>query len=509
MASIIKTDNIQKVSDDSNIIKKCGSTITLGSSGATVALATGATQTGFGRSGSVNWCTTAKTSPLTVESGKGYFINTSSGSVTVTLPASPSAGDIVAIKDYGGTAGTNSIVIANNSSLIGGICSNAEITTNNQASTLVYVDGTKGWQSVGSCSSNVSGLGNYIVATGGTVITCGDFKTHVFTSTGTFTVTAGDGPRGVVDYLVVAGGGGGGLDQCNTTAGGAGGAGGFRVSNCQCRSGLSPTTMSPLIAPAGLPVSAQAYPITIGAGGAGATFPQPTNACRPGTPGSNTIFSTITSAGGGGGSGCAAAAQSGKKGGSGGGGKQDNGASGTASPCGSVSGGDGNEPPVAPPQGNDGGHADLGPLSPGPGGTYMSGGGGGAIAVGVPGGAPGFSPQGCGGNGSFVSTSVFGPTAPSYGTSGPVGGRFFAGGGGGGAVSNMPHTRPRGAGGAGGGGFGGSPPGAPNPGTAAAAGTTNTGGGGGGGGNDPAPGSIKSGAAGGSGVVVIRYRFQN
>jgi hypothetical protein len=39
MASIIKADNIQKVSDGTNIIKKCGSTITLGSCGATIALA--------------------------------------------------------------------------------------------------------------------------------------------------------------------------------------------------------------------------------------------------------------------------------------------------------------------------------------------------------------------------------------------------------------------------------------------------------------------------------------
>ena len=80
MASIIKTDNIQKVSDDSNIIKKCGSTITLGSSGATVALACGATQTGFGRTGTVNWCSTIYCQDfqelLLPASGKGYFINT-------------------------------------------------------------------------------------------------------------------------------------------------------------------------------------------------------------------------------------------------------------------------------------------------------------------------------------------------------------------------------------------------------------------------------------------------
>ena len=90
---------------------QCGSTLTLGSSGKTVTLATGASQTGFGRTGTVDWCTTAKTSPLTATSGKGYFVNTCGGAVTVTLPTSPSAGDIVAIKDYKGTAGTNAITI--------------------------------------------------------------------------------------------------------------------------------------------------------------------------------------------------------------------------------------------------------------------------------------------------------------------------------------------------------------------------------------------------------------
>ena len=53
---------------------QCGSTITLGSSGKTVTLAPGASQSGFGRTGTVDWCTTAKTSPLTVANGNGYFI---------------------------------------------------------------------------------------------------------------------------------------------------------------------------------------------------------------------------------------------------------------------------------------------------------------------------------------------------------------------------------------------------------------------------------------------------
>ena len=139
MTSTIKVDNIQKTSDGSNIIKKCGSTttvgsgsgqtivvdgatVTLGRCGGAVNLASGATQTGFGRTGTVDWCTTAKTSPFTSVSGKGYFINTTSGAVTVTLPSSPSAGDIVSIADYTNTFQTNSVTLNNNSSKIGGVC---------------------------------------------------------------------------------------------------------------------------------------------------------------------------------------------------------------------------------------------------------------------------------------------------------------------------------------------------------------------------------------------------
>ena len=90
MTSKIKVDNINKVSDDSTIIKKCGSTTTVGSGagntivvcgatvtigrcGGSVALASGATQSGFGREGSVNWQTSSiKTTTFTEVSH--YFI---------------------------------------------------------------------------------------------------------------------------------------------------------------------------------------------------------------------------------------------------------------------------------------------------------------------------------------------------------------------------------------------------------------------------------------------------
>jgi hypothetical protein len=56
---------------------------------------------------------------------------------------------------------------------------------------------------------------NYVTATGGTVLTCGDFKTHIFTADGCFSVTAAGLPAGstTIDYVVIGGGGGGG--QCN------------------------------------------------------------------------------------------------------------------------------------------------------------------------------------------------------------------------------------------------------------------------------------------------------
>ena len=148
------------------ITTRSGSTVTLGESGKTIALACGASQTGFGRTGTVNWCTTAKTSPLTAESGKGYFINTTSGAITVTLPASPSAGDIVAFKDYANTWDTNAVTVARNGSKINGVCGCATLSTESQSVTLIYVDSTKGWRDIHDSTSNTTGAPNFICASG-------------------------------------------------------------------------------------------------------------------------------------------------------------------------------------------------------------------------------------------------------------------------------------------------------------------------------------------------------
>jgi hypothetical protein len=448
------------------ISSQCGSTLTIGQSGDTVTLASGATQSGFGRTGTVDWDTTAKTASFTAVSGNGYFVNTTSGAITVTLPAG-SAGSIVSLKDYANTWQTNNVTVTpNGTDKINGINANSVLNTQDQSVTLVYVDSTKGWRAVQDSTSDVTGAA-FITATGGTITCCGDYKIHTFTGPGTFTVCsiASCAANNKIDYLVVAGGASGGMSNGNQGSAGGGGAGGFRLSNDTCMP--APLT-SPLANPTGITASATSFPITVGAGGA--AISGPSNVV--GNPGSNSIFSTITSAGGGGGGGsssCAVAAA----GGSGGGGR--------AGP--NNSGGAGNTPPVSPPQGQNGGDA---PSSPGDvGGTSVGGGGAGQVGQ-----------SANGGTGSYVVNAGF---AGCNGTPGPVcGARYFSGGGGrGGACA--PASPSGGAGGAGGGGAGG-----PGPGGAGTAGGTNTGGGGGASGSLPGP----TNGAGGSGIVIIRYKYQ-
>jgi hypothetical protein len=447
--------------------------LTLGDSGDTIIIPAGATitnngtATGFGPTGAVSWNTTKITAdPNPAVSGVGYFADTTSAAFTVTLPSSPSVGAVIGIADYANTFATNNLTVGRNGSNIGGVAGNSILATNGLSVTFVYVDATQGWIVTDSGNRSDLPTPTYIVATGGTILTCGDFKTHVFTGPGTFTVSSVGNPAGSnsIEYLVVAGGGGGGVGNCNSEGdGGGGGAGGYRQNY------PSPTT-------AGLPVTATAYPITVGAGGGGA----PTVNSK-GISGNPSIFSTITSTGGGGAGSRNTAVQLALPGGSGGGGGQGDTCNPDYPPSG-PNGGTGNSPPTSPSQGNPGG---SGFIVTGP----VGGGGGGGGAGGAGGNAPGPTVGGLGGIGSPIATTVFGPTSPSYGTPGPAPGRYFAGGGGG--AGNAPSTG--GTGGAGGGGQGGVS-------VSQTSGTANTGGGGGGAGS-PA-------GSGGSGIVVIRYKFQ-
>jgi len=421
--------------------RTCNS-IQLGESGDTLTIPSGATlqncgtATGFG----ISFCSTVKTSPFTATGGKGFFINTGSA-VTVTLPASPSAGDELIVIDSTGQAATNNITLGRNGSKIKGQCVDAKIKVNRGGARIVYSGCSQGWitATAGNETAPVLDQTLYVTATGGTETTSGDFKIHTFNSDANFVVSCAGNSAGSdkVSYIVVAGGAGGGRD-----AGGGGGAGGFREGKCSS----DPYTDSPLDAGTGLSVPAATYPITVGGGGAGGG-----SSSVRGTSGSPSTFSSITSAGGGGGGSGGTCVKTGADGGSGGGGRVPN------------AGGSGNTPAVNPAQGTNGGGNAPGNYSAAGGGATAAGAnGGGSIAAG----------------GTGATTSINGsPTA-------------FAGGGGGSSNS---------------GSIGSTASSCGTGGSHGANGTTNRGGGGGGEG----VGDSSTAGTGGSGVVIIRYKFQN
>jgi hypothetical protein len=443
---------VNKISPRTN----CG-TVQLGDSGDTFTIPAGATITnngtasGFGATGSASWTTTVKTGDFTAVAGEGYFVDTTSGAISVNLPAG-TAGAVVAIKDYANTFSVSNKVtlVQNGSDKIGGSTVNATLDTEGIAVTLVFVDSTKGWLVTDSGLQSEAPTSLFITATGGTITTvCTNFKVHTFTGPGTFCVSCAGNAAGSneVSYMVVAGGGGGGESVPGYYSAGGGGAGGFREG----KSPQDSYTSSPIACTSGsnngLPVSVQGYSIVVGAGGGGGAGPTG----GPGVTGSLSSFSTISSAGGGyggvaGGPGPSGAA--GAAGGSGGGG-------GAKGPT--AIGGAGNTPSVSPSQGFPGGGGSGSPTSPAPGPSGVGGGGGGALGAGTNA-TPGYVEPG----GPGATTNITGsPVVYSIG----------------GASGNQP---------------GGTPTTPANSGT-----------GGQSGGN-----CSSNGAAGGSGIVVIRYKFQ-
>ena len=348
MSSIIKVDTVQDT-DGNNIINENADTITIGASGDNIVLAAGATQSGFGRTGTVDWQTSSiKSATFTAVNGQGFFADTSGSAFNMNLPAG-AAGSIVAVADYTNTFNSNNLtVVPNGSEKIGGIAANAVLNTVGISVNFIYVDSTEGWKLINDATANKTGQPVFMSASGGTTSDDGDFRVHTFTSSSNFVVTAvgSDSTYGdKVEYLVVGGGGGGG-----TTHAGGGGAGGYRQNSAY-----------------DFTVTAQTYAITVGA------------KVGDDTSGTLSTFATITSAGGGRGGGDAGPASSG---GSGGGGH---------SYPGGQAGAAGNTPSTTPSQGNNGGSGS------GSGPYYGAGGGGGAGGTGANGSS---STAGAGGNGS-------------------------------------------------------------------------------------------------------------
>jgi hypothetical protein len=240
----------------------------------------------------IAWQSSVKTSGFTAVAGEGYFCNTTSSAFTVTLPATPTAGQQVAVVDYAGTFDTNAIRISPNGNKIEGGTSSLELKGEREGVLLVYIDSTQGWLATSGINEGTDALEPISYS---------------------------------VDFLVIAGGGSGG--KSSPGWGGGGGAGGYRNSFSTETSGGGGSSEASLTFTGGT-----VYTITVGAGGTAGT---------PSTLGNNGVdssisgtgISTITSAGGGRGGDTQApnAGTAGVAGGSGGGGGQgSSGASGTA-----------------------------------------------------------------------------------------------------------------------------------------------------------------------------------
>ena len=249
----------------------------------------------------------------------------------------------------------------------------------NALATFGYKFGRTGLEAVGAPPPN-----NF-VATGGIISDYGSYRAHIFTSSGTLTVTEGST---TADILIVGAGGGGGFDR-----GGGGGGGAFVELTNQS---ITPGSKT----------------VTINAGGFGAT-----GTGARGNNGGTTTFDTTTVKGGGGGGTNASSLRTGSPsadpfGGSGGGGAQ-----GLTTPFAGGSGGT---------YGNDGGT---------PGAVYWGGGGGGAgqaaqDAPHPPAPVPDNNFQG--GDGS-PNVYAYGPTQPVTYAGGGAGNGWSGAGGNGGA----------------------------------------------------------------------------
>ena len=309
MASIIRADALQNTNTSNIISQTNATTLTLGYSGQTISVASGATLLG----GGITWTSTVVTSAMTVAVNTGYFVNTSTAAITVTLPASASVGNTIILSDFYRTWGTNALTLNQNSLNFQGYTSpNPVYNTAGQTVQLVYSGSTQGWIPISDDD-----------------------------------VTNETPQPYSIDFLVVAGGGGGGTPN----QGGGGGGGGFRTSTQSVSIGTVITA-------------------TVGDGGAASIGA--TNGSNSSISGSG--LTTITSAGGGGGG---QGSGTGGNGGSGGGGGGNNGTAGSGNtPSTSPSQGNngGTSTTTAPNYGGGGGG---GAGAVGGNGTNTSGGNGG------------------------------------------------------------------------------------------------------------------------------------
>ena len=106
---------------------------------------TSAIQTQLNTKSHINYNLT-KTANYTAVAGDKILCDTSGGAFTITLPASPSAGDEVHVLDATASFDNNNLTVARNSLKIQGGTADLTLTTENTGIGLVYMNSTYGWR---------------------------------------------------------------------------------------------------------------------------------------------------------------------------------------------------------------------------------------------------------------------------------------------------------------------------------------------------------------------------
>ena len=225
------------------------------------------------------------------------FVSSTFDSITFTITNNDTATADIFWEVGDSTPDANTLSLASGATSSNQVVSGLTEQTSYTIFAFANVEGKAGSQTSTNVQTTPAEPIIYTAATGGTTLEYDSggkrYKSHTFTSSGTFTVTtAGSGNRNQVDYLIIAGGGSGGGNK----GGAGGGAGGYRTT--LGTSGANSSAESKVV------VTAQGYTVTIGAGGSQSN-------------GENSSVFGITSTGGGKGGTDSA---SGSAGGSGGGG---------------------------------------------------------------------------------------------------------------------------------------------------------------------------------------------
>ncbi|MBZ0158375.1 MAG: hypothetical protein K8I29_19430 [Alphaproteobacteria bacterium] len=98
--------------------------------------------------GGVSWETSVRSSSFTAIAGEGYLLDTSGGTFNMTLPLSPSVGDLVAGRDIANSFDTNNLSLLRNGEKIEALSEDLTDNVEGDYFYLLYTGATYGWRFV-------------------------------------------------------------------------------------------------------------------------------------------------------------------------------------------------------------------------------------------------------------------------------------------------------------------------------------------------------------------------